>query len=81
MRLLEVLMEKTFLVEASARHIHLSAADVSALFGEGYTLTFDRPLSQPGQFVCKERIDIVGPKRTISNVVILDQKEKNHRWR
>lgn len=69
-------MDKTFLVEVSARHIHLSPADVAVLFGEGYTLSFDRPLSQPGQFVCKERIDIVGPKRTLANVVILGPERK-----
>ena len=39
--------------------------------GEGAKLTFVRDLSQPGQFVCEERVDLVGPKRTISNVVIL----------
>ena len=61
----------SFLVESSARHVHLSKADVEALYGEGAKLTFVRDLSQPGQFVCEERVDLVGPKRTISNVVIL----------
>ena len=63
--------EKTFLVEVSARHVHLCKEDVEKLFGEGHKLTYVRDLSQPGQFVCEERIDIVGAKRTISNVVIL----------
>ena len=61
----------SFLVESSARHVHLSKADVEALYGEGAKLTFVRDLSQPGQFVCEERVDLIGPKRTISNVVIL----------
>lgn len=64
-------MEKTFLVEVSARHVHLAKEDVETLFGEGATLTYVRDLSQPGQFVCEERVDIVGPKRTIANVVVL----------
>ncbi|EHL2680457.1 phosphate propanoyltransferase, partial [Listeria monocytogenes] len=42
-----------------------------ALFGPGYELTHFRDLSQPGQYVCKERISIVGPKSVIHNVVIL----------
>ena len=68
--------EKSFLVEVSARHVHLSEEDVAVLFGEGKKLTYVRDLSQPGQFVCEERVDIVGPKRTISNVVILGPERK-----
>ena len=63
--------EKTFLVEVSARHVHLTDKDVERLFGEGRTLTYVRDLSQPGQFVSEERVSIVGPKRTLANVVIL----------
>ncbi len=63
--------QNTFLVEVSARHVHLTSEDVEKLFGKGKTLTYVRDLSQPGQFVCEERVDVVGPKRTIPNVVIL----------
>ena len=64
-------MAKDILVETSARHVHVSEADLVTLFGEGYTLTPKKDLSQPGQFACMERIDVVGPKRTLSNVSIL----------
>jgi len=64
-------MEKTFIVETSARHIHLSEADIKTLFGENASLTPKKDLSQPGQFACEERVDVVGPKRTISGVSIL----------
>jgi putative phosphotransacetylase len=50
------------LVEMSARHIHLSREAVEALFGEGYQLTKKKDLSQPGQFACAERLEVVGPK-------------------
>lgn len=55
-------MGKTFLVETSARHVHLSQADLETLFGEGYTLTNKKDLSQPGQFACAEKVTVVGPK-------------------
>jgi len=58
-------------VETSARHVHLSAKDVAALFGEGHKLTNKKELSQPGQFACEERVNIVGPKNEIKNVIIL----------
>ena len=56
-------------VELSARHVHLSAADVATLFG--HDLTDVRELSQPGQFLCKERVKLIGPRGEIENIAIL----------
>lgn len=53
---------KQILVETSARHIHLSKEAVEILFGAGYELTKKKDLSQPGQFACAEKLDVVGPK-------------------
>jgi len=64
-------MSKTFLVEVSARHVHLDRSALDALFGSGYELTNKRNLSQPGEFVCEERVDVIGPKRTLADVAIL----------
>ncbi|MDO4274662.1 MAG: ethanolamine utilization phosphate acetyltransferase EutD [Eubacteriales bacterium] len=58
-------------VEASGRHVHLCREDVEKLFGPGYRLRKVRELSQPGQFVCEERVTLSGPKGSIRNVVIL----------
>lgn len=58
-------------VEASGRHVHLSEEDVEKLFGKGYTLTKLKDLSQPGQYACKERVTIIGPKGALKNVVVL----------
>lgn len=55
-------MAKTILVETSARHVHLSQADLETLFGKGYQLTNKKDLSQPGQFACAEKVTVVGPK-------------------
>jgi putative phosphotransacetylase len=56
-------------VELSARHAHLSEADAIALFGA--PLTPVRELSQPGQFLCKERVRLIGPKGVMDNVAVL----------
>ncbi|MGX7148581.1 ethanolamine utilization phosphate acetyltransferase EutD [Enterococcus ureasiticus] len=63
--------ERSFLVEASGRHVHLSQEHINALFGEGYQLTINNYLSQPGQYASKERVTLLGPKGTLHNVVIL----------
>ena len=64
-------MEKTVLVEISARHVHVSQADIETLFGKGYALTPKKDLSQPGQFACEERVTVVGPKKELKGVSIL----------
>lgn len=60
-----------FLVETSARHVHLSQEDIEKLFGKGASLTHKKDLSQPGQFACEERVTIVGPKNSIERCIIL----------
>lgn len=67
----EIVRLLTIEMEASGRHIHLSRAHVDALFGVGYKLTPVKDLSQPGQFACKERVTLVGPKGELKNVVVL----------
>lgn len=64
-------MNNQVLVETSARHVHLSQRDLEILFGEGYQLTNKKDLSQPGQFACTERVDVVGSKKTLAGVTIL----------
>ena len=62
---------KKFIVETSARHVHLTAEAFATLFGEGKELTVKKMLSQPGQFASEERVTIVGPKKSLPNVSIL----------
>jgi putative phosphotransacetylase len=70
-------MEKEkVLVEVSARHVHITQADLETLFGAGHQLTPKKPLSQPDQYAAEERVDLVGPKSTIKNVVILGPVRK-----
>lgn len=64
-------MENKVLLETSARHVHVTDHDLQVLFGKGYALTKKKDLSQPGQYASAERVDVVGPKRTLSGVSIL----------
>lgn len=65
-----------FIVETSARHVHVSQQDLETLFGAGYQLTVKKMLSQPGQYACAERVDVVGPKKTLTGVSILGPVRK-----
>ena len=69
-RLTNALISRMFVeVEASARHVHLTKTDAEALFG--HSLTPVRPLSQPGQYLCRERVWLRGPKGQLSRVAVL----------
>ena len=61
---------KEFIVETSARHIHLSREAVDVLFGTGYELTRKKDLSQPGQYACAEKLTVVGPKGTLKASIL-----------
>ncbi|MCX7163286.1 MAG: acetate/propionate family kinase [Betaproteobacteria bacterium] len=63
-------------IEVSAHHAHLAQADVDKLFGPGHQLTPEHELSQPGQFACAEKVDLVGPKGRIANVRVLGPTRK-----
>ena len=63
-------------VGLSNKHVHLSEKDINTLFGDGHQLTPMKDLSQPGQFACEEKVDLVGPKRTIAGVRVLGPARK-----
>lgn len=67
---------KPFIVETSARHVHVTQQDLETLFGKGYELHVKKMLSQPGQYASEERVDVVGPKKTLANVSILGPVRK-----
>lgn len=64
-------MEKTVLIETSARHVHVTQEALETLFGAGYTLTKKKDLSQPGQYACEERVQVIGEKGSFPAVSIL----------
>jgi len=56
-------------VELSGRHVHLCEEDIQELFGA--PLNYVKELSQPGQYLCKERVRLIGPTGVIDNVAVL----------
>lgn len=58
-------------IETSARHIHVTEEDFEKLFGKGAKLHFVKELSQPGQYLCEERLTVKGPKGIFENLAIL----------
>ena len=65
-----------FIVETSARHVHVTQEHLEILFGKYYILTKKKDLSQPGQYACEERVTIVGPKKELKGVSILGPVRK-----
>lgn len=63
-------------VEVSAHHVHLSQEHVEVLFGAGHQLTPEAELSQPGQYACKEKVTLVGPKGRVERVRVLGPVRK-----
>jgi putative phosphotransacetylase len=58
-------------VAVSNRHIHLSHDVLDILFGKGYVLKQSKPLSQPGQYACEEKLTLIGSKGKIEGIRIL----------
>ena len=74
--LTEAILGNIFIeMEASGRHVHVTKEQAVTLFGHG--LTPERPLSQPGQWVAKERVAVIGPKGEFQNVAVLGPERKD----
>lgn len=63
-------MAKEVKVEISARHVHVTKETLEILFGAGHELTPKKDLSQPGQFACEEKVEIVGTKGTLKASIL-----------
>ncbi len=64
------IMENKILVETSARHIHVTEATLKTLFGADAELHNKKDLSQPGQFACEEKVEVVGPKGSLKMSIL-----------
>ena len=63
-------MSNKFIVETSARHVHVTAEAVEILFGKGHTLTNKKDLSQPGQYACEEKVTVIGPRGSLKASIL-----------
>lgn len=73
--LTEAILHHIFIpLEASARHVHLTGDQCLTLFGSD--LQPERPLSQPGQYLSKQRLTIIGPKGRFDKVAVLGPARK-----
>ena len=61
---------KPFIVETSARHVHVTQQDLETLFGAGAVLSNKKDLSQPGQFATNEKVEVVGPKGSMKMSIL-----------
>lgn len=75
--LAEAVAKRLFVeLEASGRHVHVTRQTAEKLFGHG--LTPQRPLSQPGQFLARERVTVRGPKGEFRDVAVLGPERKEN---
>jgi acetate kinase len=62
---------RTIPIAVSGRHLHLDKETFAKLFGADAKPTHHADLSQPGQFACKEKVTLVGPRNRLENVRLL----------
>ncbi len=67
----QAIAPKPIPIAISARHCHLTKETFATLFGEDATPTVYRELSQPGQYACEQRVNLIGPRNRIDNVRVL----------
>ena len=58
-------------IEGSGRHVHVTKECLETLFGAGFELEVKKYLSQPGEFASFSKVDVIGPKGTLTGVSIL----------
>ena len=49
-------------IEGSGKHCHVTRETLDALFGEGFELEVKKMLTQPGQFLCPQKVTVHGPR-------------------
>lgn len=59
------------IIEGSARHVHVTKEHLAILFGTDHELHPKRWLSQPGEHLCDEKLEVVGPKGSLKGVSII----------
>ncbi len=66
-----------FIVETSARHVHVTREALDVLFGKGFELEVKKPLSQPGQYVSNQKVDVIGPRASLKCSILGPVRPEN----
>lgn len=70
-KVVEIITASGFVgVEVSTIHVYLTVADFETLFGKGAELHPKQSLSQPGQYLCEESVNLIGPEGRINHVAV-----------
>ena len=64
-------------VEVSIPHVHLRESDVEVLFGKGAVLHEKSPISQPGQYLCEEYVNLIGPEGRMDSAAVIGPVREN----
>ena len=68
---------KEFIIETSARHVHVTKDTLEKLFGPGAVLEIKKMLSQPGQFASNQKVKVVGPKGELNCSILGPERKDN----
>lgn len=68
---------KEFIIETSARHVHVTKETLEILFGKGAVLEVKKMLSQPGQFASNQKVKVVGPKGELNCSILGPERKEN----
>lgn len=66
-----------FIIETSARHVHVTRETLDILFGKGFELEVKKPLSQPGQYASNQKVEVVGPKSSLKCSILGPVRPEN----
>ena len=66
-----------FVIETSARHVHVTQETLEILFGKGFQLEVKKALSQPGQFATPQTVEVVGPKASLKFSILGPVRPEN----
>ncbi len=68
---------KEFIIETSARHVHVTKETLEVLFGPEASLEVKKMLSQPGQFASNQKVKVVGPKGELNCSILGPERNVN----
>ena len=66
-----------FVIETSARHVHVTREALDILFGKGFELEVKKPLSQPGQYASNQKVEVIGPKGSLKCSILGPVRPEN----